>query len=193
MDVKEAPSRHLHTVLSTTRLTANGLDSLAAHYVAWHSRWEIFLGTAMDEKEFFELIQKYAIDIQRVLLQTPRIFGDPKRVEIKTRHRTLNDVLINTFSGRVEIGEDCMFGHGVMLLTGTHDAHKHGEERRLAVPNEGHDIVLERGVWLASGVIVIGPARIGEHAVVAAGSIVRSDIPARTIYSGNPAIKISDV
>jgi len=147
----------------------------------------------MDDRRFLELAQKYALDLQRILIQTPRIFGDTKRVEIKTKHRTLNDVLINTFGGRVEIGEDCMFGHGVMLLAGTHDAHKLGEERRIAVPREGHDIVIERGVWLASGVIVLGPACIGEHAVVAAGSIVRGDVPARAIYGGNPAVKIGEV
>lgn len=148
---------------------------------------------AMNEKDFLDLAQRCAVDLQRILLQTPRIFGDASRVTIKTKHRTLNDVLINTFSGRVEIGEDCMFGHGVMLLAGTHDHRKLAEERRTAVPTDGHDIILERGVWLASGVIVVGPARIGEHAVVTAGSIVRGDVAARAIFAGNPAMKVGDV
>ena len=147
----------------------------------------------MHEMDFLDLLQRCAVDVQRVLLQTPRIYGDPNRVTIRTKHRTLNDVLINTFSGTVEIGEDCMFGHGVMLLAGTHDHHRLGDDRRVAVPTDGYDIVLERGVWLASGVIVVGPARIGEHAVVTAGGIVRGNVPARAIYAGNPAVKVGEI
>jgi acetyltransferase-like isoleucine patch superfamily enzyme len=99
-------------------------------------------------------------------------------------------MLINVSSGRVEVGKDCFFGHTVMLLTGTHDVTKFGPERVTSYPKEGRDIILEEGVWLASGVIVLGPSRIGKHAVVGAGSVVRGDIEPYSIYAGNIAKKI---
>lgn len=74
-----------------------------------------------------------------------------------------------------------------MLLTGTHDYQKLGMERLHAVPDQGRDIVIKQGVWLGSGVTVLGPAIIGENSVVAAGSLVTGDVPPNTIVAGRPA------
>jgi maltose O-acetyltransferase len=43
------------------------------------------------------------------------------------------------------------------------------------------------GVWLASHVLVFGPVTIGEHAVVAGGSLVREDVEPYTVVAGRPA------
>jgi acetyltransferase-like isoleucine patch superfamily enzyme len=43
------------------------------------------------------------------------------------------------------------------------------------------------GAWLGHGVIVLQGVSIGEHAVVAAGSVVTCDIPANAIAAGSPA------
>jgi acetyltransferase-like isoleucine patch superfamily enzyme len=42
-------------------------------------------------------------------------------------------------------------------------------------------------VWLASHVLVLGPVKIGEHSVVAGGSLVREDIEPYTVVAGRPA------
>jgi acetyltransferase-like isoleucine patch superfamily enzyme len=49
------------------------------------------------------------------------------------------------------------------------------------------DIVLERDVWLATGVIVTAGVRIGEGTVVAAGSVVTRDLPPGVLAGGVPA------
>lgn len=114
------------------------------------------------------------------------IFGDPARVTIGAE-TDLNDALLNVSSGRITVEPTAFFGHSVLLLTGTHDVHRHGRERQAAVPSEGYDIVVERGAWLASGVIVLGPCRIGAHAVVAAGSVVTHDVAPGVMVAGVPA------
>jgi acetyltransferase-like isoleucine patch superfamily enzyme len=146
----------------------------------------------MTDEEFMELFHRNKAVIASYLRLTPVLLGPKGRLNFKSKIQP-PDILINTNSGTVEVGEHCMFGYGVMLITGVHDYTKFGDERRTAVPSEGHDIVLEEGVWLASGVIVLGPARIGKHSVVAAGSLVRSDIPAYGIYAGSPAKKVGDL
>nr|WP_269090060.1 hypothetical protein [Aidingimonas lacisalsi] len=60
-------------------------------------------------------------------------------------------------------------------------------DRLKAVPDSGNDIEVESGAWLGSGVTVLGPAKIGRNAVVAAGSLVTKDVPENTIVAGNPA------
>jgi acetyltransferase-like isoleucine patch superfamily enzyme len=48
-------------------------------------------------------------------------------------------------------------------------------------------IVIEDDVWLGVGVTVLDGVRIGQGAVVAAGSVVRSSVPAGAIAGGVPA------
>lgn len=126
-------------------------------------------------------------------LRQLRIWGDKRRVHLDRATMSVNDLLINTRSGHVTIDEDCFFGHRCMLLTGTHDYRKQGMERLRAVPDSGRDIHVQRGVWMGSGVTVLGPAIIGENAVVAAGSQVRGDVPANTIVAGCPAVPVKTI
>jgi serine acetyltransferase len=43
------------------------------------------------------------------------------------------------------------------------------------------------GSWLGAGVVVLPGANIGEHVVVAAGAVVRGDVPDRCVVAGIPA------
>ena len=48
-------------------------------------------------------------------------------------------------------------------------------------PHIGHD------VWIGSGVVVLRGVRIGNGAVIAAGSVVTRDVDAYTVVGGVPA------
>ena len=112
--------------------------------------------------------------------------GDAARLRI---HQTavVNNALFNVSGGTVTVGRDAFFGHDVAVLTGTHDIEKFGRERQLAFPRSGRDVVIGEGVWLASHVLVLGPVTIGDHAVVAGGSLVREDVAPYTVVAGRPA------
>ncbi|RMH14348.1 MAG: acyltransferase [Gammaproteobacteria bacterium] len=97
------------------------------------------------------------------------------------------NTLFNTSSGRIEVGEYAFTGHNVSILTGTHDYRLIGEERLSVFPKEGNDIIIGKGVWIASNAIVLGPCKIGDNAVVAAGSLVKGDVPSGAIVAGIPA------
>lgn len=105
----------------------------------------------------------------------------------------LNDALLNVSSGTITIGRDVLLAHGVSILTGTHDYRAFGVYRRYAVPRDGRDVVIGEGVWIASNVTVVGPCRIGQHAVLAAGSVVIADVPAYTVVAGVPARVVSKI
>jgi acetyltransferase-like isoleucine patch superfamily enzyme len=114
------------------------------------------------------------------------VHGDRARLHI---HPTavVNNALFNVGSGDITVGEYAFFGHGVSVLTGTHDINKFGRERQLAIPRSGRDIVIGEGAWLASNVLVLGPCVIGAHAVVGGGSLVLGDVAPYTIAAGSPA------
>jgi maltose O-acetyltransferase len=77
----------------------------------------------------------------------------------------------------VRIGERCMIASMVRVC----DVDAHG-----AAP-----IVIGDDVWLAHGVIVEPGVTIGAGSVVSAGSVVRRDIPPRSLAAGNPATSAS--
>ncbi len=82
---------------------------------------------------------------------------------------------------QITIGPDCRIGDYVAVYdTDHHPVEQHAEVRRAAV-------TIGRNVWLSRGAIVLPGVTIGDHAVVAAGSIVTSDVAARTLVAGNPA------
>jgi len=73
----------------------------------------------------------------------------------------------------VRIGERCMFGSMVHI-------HDHSRERTAP-------IVIADDVWVAHGAVIEPGVTIGEGSVVAAGSVVTSDVPPFSLAVGNPA------
>ena len=113
-----------------------------------------------------------------------RWHGDESRLGF--RDRGGQQPAVQHVRGQITVGKDAFFGHDVAVLTGTHDIEKFGRERQLAF-RSGRDVVIGEGMWLASHVLVLGPLTIGEHAVVAGGSLVREDVAPYTVVAGRPA------
>ena len=131
-------------------------------------------------------VEALAAAIARRLLYTPVIHGDPSKVHADPT-AVLNDALLNVSSGEITIGQHAFLGHRVSILTGTHDIEKFGAERQTAIPRSGRDVVIGAGAWVGSNATVIGPCRIGEHAVVGACSLVNEDVEPYTVVAGIPA------
>jgi acetyltransferase-like isoleucine patch superfamily enzyme len=126
------------------------------------------------------------LDTEDPSLFRPRVYGDTARLHV-AETAVVNDALFNLSSGDITVGEHAFFGHGVSVLTGTHDWTKFGAERQVAVPKSGRDVVIEEGVWVSSNATVVGPCRIGAHAVVGVGSVVLADVEPYTVVAGVPA------
>ena len=91
--------------------------------------------------------------------------------------------------GGLEIGDDVMIGPNVSLITSGHPIAP--SQRRAEVT--AAPIKIERNVWIAANVTVIGGVTIGENSVVAAGSVVTKDVPANSLVAGNPAKVIRSI
>lgn len=100
---------------------------------------------------------------------------------------TLSNAHINATSGIVTIGEHAMLAAGVTLIAGTHDMTQIDAARKTAIPHSGYDITIARGVFVGANATIVGPCRIGERSVIAAGAVVTEDIPAGVLAGGVPA------
>ena len=125
-------------------------------------------------------------------LYSYRWHGERSRLHIP-ESAIVNNALFNMSGGDITLGEHAFFGHDVAVLTGTHDIEQFGRARQLAFPRTGRNVVIGEGAWLASHVLVLGPVTIGEHAVVAAGSLVRDDVEPYAIVAGRPAKLIKKI
>jgi acetyltransferase-like isoleucine patch superfamily enzyme len=89
-----------------------------------------------------------------------------------------------TAMNEVEIGEDTRVGPLVQIAdTNFHEV----------APGDGprvRPVRIGRNVWLGTGAVVLPGTTIGDHAVIGAASVVRGDVPARTVWAGNPAVEV---
>jgi acetyltransferase-like isoleucine patch superfamily enzyme len=138
------------------------------------------------EQRVTEALNRYTYGIDDNPLYRYQVHGRLERLHI---HPTaiVNNALFNVSGGDITVGKDAFFGHNVAVLTGTHDITKFGRERQTTFPQSGRDVVIGEGVWVASHAVVLAPVTIGEHAVVAAGSLVTGDVPPYAIVAGRPA------
>ncbi|GAA3052260.1 hypothetical protein GCM10010464_15910 [Pseudonocardia yunnanensis] len=139
-----------------------------------------------------EQVARQVQELKLDALYSCRWHGDRSRLHIPDT-AVVNNALFNMSGGTITIGEYAFFGHDVAVLTGTHDIEQFGRARQLAFPRSGRDVVIGDGVWLASDVLVLGPVTIGEHAVVAGGSLVREDVEPYTVVAGRPAKVIKKI
>ena len=64
---------------------------------------------------------------------------------------------------------------------------------RSKMPFELHKISIGRGASIGAGAIIMGGVKIGNYALIAAGSIVTKDVPDYTLVLGQPAKTICKV
>ena len=63
-------------------------------------------------------------------------------------------------------------------------------------PQESHiagTVIIRKNAYIGANVILRYGVEIGENAVIAAGSVVVKDVPANTIWGGNPAAFIKKI
>ncbi len=113
-------------------------------------------------------------------------FGPRDRVRLGENVELL-DAVLNTASGTITIGDHSFCGHRVNIVTGSHDMQLTGYQRNTTWVESGNDIVIGSGVWLGTASTILGPCRIGDNSVVAAGALVNRDVPANVVVGGVPA------
>ncbi len=100
-----------------------------------------------------------------------------------------NNAFFNTRSGHITIGDGVVWGYHCQILTGEHlfEDGRLKEPKSEQVPDQGYDVHIGDGCWIASGVIVIGGVTIGKNCIAAAGAVVTKDVPDGCIVGGVPA------
>jgi len=92
-------------------------------------------------------------------------------------------------SESIEIGANCLIAPFVYIVDSDHSI-----DRKKLInqqPNDTAKITIGDDVWLGTGCKILKGVSIGNGAVIAAGAIVKDDVPEYAIYGGIPAKMIS--
>jgi maltose O-acetyltransferase len=83
---------------------------------------------------------------------------------------------------RVRIGSFTLFGPAVQVYTATHPMDAALRRRQ----ESGKPVDIGADVWIGGGAIILPGVRIGNRAVIGAGSVVTRDVPEGMFAAGNP-------
>lgn len=93
---------------------------------------------------------------------------------------------------RVTIGNRVLIGAGALILdSDVHPLHP-ADRLREALPRISH-VEIADDVFIGARAIILKGVRIGQGAVIGAGSVVTSDVSAFMIAAGNPARIVAEV
>ena len=89
----------------------------------------------------------------------------------------------------VRIGSFTLFGPAVQILTPLHPLD--AQERRQR--EFGKPIDIGADVWVGGGALILAGVRIGDRAVIGAGSVVTRDVPEGVLAAGNPCRVVREI
>ena len=115
----------------------------------------------------------------------------------------------DTYQGKIEIGDFCLFSPGVRISAATSikignscmfansayisDSDWHGIYDRALPVGKSEEVVLEDNVWIGDGAIVSKGVTIGIYSIVGARSVVIKDVPENVIVAGNPSQVVKEL
>lgn len=118
-------------------------------------------------------------------------------------------VFMNYVTMRIDydlrIGSNNFFGPGVKLWDTNNHPISFRERKRQSIEmaydfplsksyeSKGNSIIIGNNVWIGMDVLILGGVKIGDGAIVAAGSIVTKDVKEYTMVAGSPAKYIKEI
>lgn len=97
----------------------------------------------------------------------------------------------------LKIGRFCQIADGVRFITSSANHEMNGistfpfsvfdQDARAGFQPDTRDTVIGHDVWLGTGAIVMPGANVGNGVIVGAGAVVRGNVPAYSVVTGNPA------
>jgi acetyltransferase-like isoleucine patch superfamily enzyme len=124
---------------------------------------------------------------QVALLGRIRLVGDgaiAARLHVKEGCVIAYDVTLG-LDADISLGRNVSLSPGVVLYTATHPIGVGSQ--RMQPFTQAKPVVIEDGAWIGMNSLILPGVTIGHGAVVSAGSVVSTNVPADTLVAGNPA------
>jgi len=100
---------------------------------------------------------------------------------------------IRAAGGAIRIGDNCLIGQNVSLIASNHQVQSGSIYWQLRYDETKTGVHIGNNCWIGAGTIILPGCKVGDNAVVAAGSVVTKNVPANEVWGNIPARKIRDV
>lgn len=165
---------------------ANSLNRLATRYYLWRHRIEW-----SGEMPVMDAVKppKFLGKGKFILGSGVKFFTEQGPIIIRVDEHAVISIGDGTVVGghnwiraslKITIGKNGLLAPGVKIFDS--DMHLVSPDRA----GQPVPVVLEDNCWIAVNSTILKGVCIGKHSVVAAGSVVRKNIPAKTLYAGSP-------
>ena len=113
------------------------------------------------------------------------LIGDYKYLYLH-QNSEINSGCFIVAKDKIFVGKNSTIAYGAMILT---SANPNGPYNKLSeiYPKMTAPITIGDDVWIGAGAIILPGVKIGNYSVIAAGSVVISDVPEGVLVAGNPA------
>ncbi|MFV9347281.1 sugar O-acetyltransferase [Citrobacter freundii] len=128
------------------------------------------------------ILMKTGIILTGECAVTPPFYYEFGRITIGS-HVYINAGCVFLDQAPISIGDNTLIGPNTTITTASHPVNP---SQRSAGVIAG-PISIGSNVWLGAGVVVLPGVTIGNNSVIAANSVVRTDVPADCLFAGVPA------
>lgn len=135
------------------------------------------------------LLRILGINISPRALVRPRVIIRCAALTVGPRS-TINYGCVFDNRAGVEIGASVGVGIGVKFLTTDHDTR---DSNRRAGAGKLAKVVIEDGVYIGSGAVILPGVTVRRGAVVGAGAVVTRDCDEDGVYAGIPARRVKEL
>lgn len=172
-----------------------------------------YISLKIRASKLFVFVQKLLIKSGRwTLVISPMSVTHPRQISIGSESFIGPNSRLDAFSGEIEIGsrvyatssvnlfcdykitiEDDVLIASYVLITDMNHSTDISEGVNYQTDNSiGGPVVIRRGAWIGEKATILPGVSVGERAIVAANSVVTSDVAEYTMVAGMPAKPIAE-
>ena len=111
-------------------------------------------------------------------------FGSGLNIEIGDNSSLNKDCWI---ANDTIIGDDVFMGPEIIILSSGHEFTSTNKPMRIQGAPPRKPVIIGNDIWIGTRAIILPGVKIGDHSIIAAGSVVTKDVEPWSIVGGNPA------
>ncbi len=119
------------------------------------------------------------------LIQNRVVFVHTNNLQVGSFFGCNSGTYINALGG-ITIGNNVLIGTNVTISSGKHNIDRISSSI-FEQPSEPHQIIINDGVWIGAGAVIMPGVTLGASSVIGANSVVTKNTLNNGVYAGAPA------
>jgi acetyltransferase-like isoleucine patch superfamily enzyme len=141
----------------------------------------------------------YGLEVNHGVPTSPHFYNTYTYIEARSKHSEIifgdhistNNNLSIVSEKKVVIGSHTLMGCNCSIIDS--NFHDLNPNNRLETDPNPKAVIIGENVFLGNSVTILKGVELGDHCVVASGSVVSSSFPKNSVIAGNPAVLVKSL